>query len=937
MIRQYLLCFTLLVLLKPVITFSQKKQAISYSNYLPNTIIVKVKNRSNLREISGQDNNHFSGILSAIKTTSFKSFYKSQPDKVLGKYGKALLDFYIIHYENGENVEEVCAKLMRSPEIEVAEPYYLFKTDYLPNDPFIGKGLALGDTLQYYLERVHAFDGWNITKGDTNVVIGIVDDGTHFHEDTKGNIKYNYADPIDNIDNDNDGYIDNFQGWDIADMDNDPVANSHGAMVAGVCCAVPDNGKGIAGLGFNTNFLPIKASATMINGYFNIFEAITHGFEGITYAADHGVKVINCSWGGSSHSELMEAVINYASEEKDVVVVVSAGNDNSESPLYPAAYENSFSVAACSTVYSNEYNQWIDVKASFSSYGKEVDLIAPGWSMYTTDEDTNYKYVNGTSFSAPLVSAAAALIRGKYPHLKSKQVRELLRVTADVIDTTSVNQVYKGKLGAGKLNIYKALTQPLTPSVRLNNPVFHTLDKRTIVAGSIATMEGELFNYLNNTEKLYIRLSSETSGITIDQNLFYIGSVSSYQAISLPSDVLTFSVSPTTKYNQDIVLQLEYIDSTLSYHDFQYFYIKINLDYKTHTKNKITFTMGSNGRLGYVDQSKLGSGFIYEGNSLLDEAGLMIAYTTSDVSDCVRSDVGKIDEDFVVDESIIVKDSNLERQDFISSFEDKAGKIQVTQHSVASNKPSLDKLIVTEYIIKNISGTDLSNFYVGLFADWDIGNYKSNVCWVDLIFKLIYVEGTTTSDKLCAIAILSDDALLGNCLDNKGSSLNPNTDGFTSWEKYTSISTNSIQAVSNSDVSSAIGVQINRLNKNMVDTIAFGFLVADSYSELVNQAMEAKKFYKNKLTPIVTSQLDTDGFEVYPNPFTESFSINVSSIKGQNAEVKISNWVGEEILNQKMHISEDRIELYFPEIPSGLYVLEVVSEDKVLVKKLLKK
>ena len=168
-------------------------------------------------------------------------------------------------------------------------------------------------------------------------MIGIIDTGTDpDHPDLAANLKHNYADPINGLDDDGDGYVDNFNGWDLGESDNDATvnANTHGSHVSGCAAAVTDNGVGVASPGFNCKFLPVKIS--------NAGGTLTMGYEGIVYAADHGCNVINCSWGGGGGGALGQNAIDYATINKDALVVCAAGNNSSNQTFYPAAYNYVF-------------------------------------------------------------------------------------------------------------------------------------------------------------------------------------------------------------------------------------------------------------------------------------------------------------------------------------------------------------------------------------------------------------------------------------------------------------------------------------------------------------------------------------------------------------------------------------------------------------------
>ena len=323
------------------------------------------------------------------------------------------------------------------------------ESDFTPNDPSVGS--------QYHIGRIMGYAAWDLCQGDTNVVIGIVDSGSDLdHPDLAANIKYNYLEnPTNGIDDDNNGYVDDWRGWDFAGADyhalsedNDPnIVSSyceHGSHVSGDASEVTNNGTGGAGIGFKCKLLISKHGADNDNtggGYSYVYNTNA----GLVYCYQNGVKVINCSFGSTSPSAYTQQVINDA-WAAGVVICASAGNDGANVPRYPASYENVVSVA--STTSS-------DTKSWFSNYHSTVDVCAPGSSIYSTLYNNSYAVFDGTSMSSPICAGTVALIRSKFPSYTPDQVVTKLKTSCDSI--YNLNPGYLGLLGAGRINAYKSL------------------------------------------------------------------------------------------------------------------------------------------------------------------------------------------------------------------------------------------------------------------------------------------------------------------------------------------------------------------------------------------------------------------------------------------------------------------------------------------------
>ena len=321
--------------------------------YLKGLINIKFKNDvSNFSvkafNVSGLDNSL--AEFSVTKLVQRHPLNKTAAKRMFGD--EELAKIFAVYYTSEMDPTEVSKKILEQNKdiLDWAEPDLVYEADFIPNDPNIGS--------QYHINfRIAAYNAWDFTQGDTNVVIGIVDSGSDLdHPDLAANIKYNYAEnPTNGLDDDNNGYIDDWRGWDFAGAnyqalseDNNPnIVSSyceHGSHVSGCASQVTNNGINGAGIGFKCKLLISKHGADNDNtggGYSYVYNTNA----GLTYCYQNGAKVMNCSFGSTSPSSYTQLVINNA-WAAGVVTCASAGNDGQNVPRYPASYQNVISVAS---------------------------------------------------------------------------------------------------------------------------------------------------------------------------------------------------------------------------------------------------------------------------------------------------------------------------------------------------------------------------------------------------------------------------------------------------------------------------------------------------------------------------------------------------------------------------------------------------------------
>ncbi|MEN9625828.1 MAG: hypothetical protein RL557_156 [archaeon] len=317
-------------------------------------------------------------------------------------------ELYVLRFK-GEDIADIIDGYQLMEEVEYAEPNYILSMEKIPNDTLYSS--------QWHLPAIAAPDAWNLTTGNKQTIIAVIDTGVDWnHPDLALNIWNNSDELCDSsIDNDHNGYKGDCRGYDFVDTpfgcsdadcsveDNDPMDNEgHGTHTSGIAAAVSHNGVGVAGVCWNCSIMAVRAGYKNVNG--NGVLTLGDAIAALHYAADNNATIISMSFGGS-HSPSLQDAISYAAAGGSILVA-SSGNSGSNSTFFPCAYENVICVAS-----SDENN----TAASYSNYGSWVDVAAPGNAILSTFFDDDYRALSGTSMATPVIAGGIGLITSLYP------------------------------------------------------------------------------------------------------------------------------------------------------------------------------------------------------------------------------------------------------------------------------------------------------------------------------------------------------------------------------------------------------------------------------------------------------------------------------------------------------------------------------------------
>jgi subtilisin family serine protease len=354
-------------------------------------------------------------------------------------------NFFVVEFQNLAEAKEKLEELRNSAAVEYVEPDVRTFALETPSDPMFQN--------QWAHQKIQSIPAWDITHGSQNVVVAVIDTGVDFsHPDLQANMWNNPGEiPGNSVDDDRNGYVDDFYGYDFANGDPDPTADDtgvfHGTHTAGTVGAVGGNGTGIVGHAPVVKIMALKFLSG--NGGGDVSDAI----RAIDYAIANGAQIMNNSWGSEMPSHALSDAIGRA-QKAGILFVAASGNGGSDgigdnndvSPSYPANYQFDNVISVASSNQNDELSR-------FSNFGaSNVQIAAPGENILSTMNGARYQSMSGTSMASPLISGVLALMIARRPDLSYQQIKHALLTNVDSLSSLA------GKVSSGgRVNALKAL------------------------------------------------------------------------------------------------------------------------------------------------------------------------------------------------------------------------------------------------------------------------------------------------------------------------------------------------------------------------------------------------------------------------------------------------------------------------------------------------
>jgi hypothetical protein len=529
-----------------------------------------------------------------------------------------------------------------------------------------------------------------------------------------------------------------------------------------------------------------------------------------------------------------------------------------------------------------------------------------------------------------------------------------LRTTCDNIYGVTGNSAYSNKLGKGRVNLYKAMTDTTSPGIRMNLVSITDNNDNVYVANDTLRMVIWFKNLLHPTSSAALAtIAAQSTNVTlIGSNTFALGVMNTFDTISNYAVAFTYKIKPTAPINAVIPFKVTVTDGT--YSDFLSYSIVVNVDYINVDVNDIGTTQTSKGRVGYTDINiTTGLGFRYMGSaSNLYEMGLMVYNPALHGDDCVRTQTaGGQNADFGYSQRV-TQGSNPNSDFFAQGILNETGTtdsiplgIGVTHNTYAWTTNPDRKYVIVQYIIKNNNASPLSNIRVGLYSDWDVVDVADtsgsgfNRDSVDVTRQMGIAWNVRADGYWCSVKLLNHNLGFNHyAIDNDGAAgaINAYT-GFTRAAKYLGLSTSrdvaGWETPDGDDVSDVVGTGPLTIAAGDSVTVGFALLACENLGCLLSNADEAQIKYDSIFPTGIAevANVANPTLSIYPNPASNSAIFTFSLSQSSHVELSIYNTLGEKVQvleNGKFSAGNYNSHFDLSNLESGSYYVHFNTADK---------
>ena len=466
------------------------------------------------------------------------------------EYKHSLHLYYVLRFDNNIDFYDIKNRLELIEGIDLIEPVFIKKTYFTPNDPYYSDQWAHDN----YGQANSASGGdvgtpdadtdtdlaWDITTGDSSIIIAILDTGVNEHSELQGRL---------------------LDGYDYVYQDDNPSdIQGHGTACAGIAAAKGNNNSGIAGVCWDCSVMPVKVLGDDGYGEDTVIAAA------IQETAAAGIQIISMSLGGGGYNSYLDNAVSYA-VDAGTVVFAASGNDNSGTISYPAHYDDCIAVGAMSPCNERKNTGSCDGENYWgSNYGPDLDFVTPGVRINTITSSGGYTSTfNGTSSACPHAAGVAGLILSIAPNMSPEQVRTIMQMNADDIGSLG----FDNQTGYGRVNAYESVLNLLNaPEIFIDVEGFNL----ELSSGSSSSQEFVIVN-----------VGEAELNFSIDQE--------SYQSINSDDNDLTY---------EWIDISNDYQILNMTHNDYaSEESINLNFDFPFYNSSYSSFIVNSNGWLGF--------------------------------------------------------------------------------------------------------------------------------------------------------------------------------------------------------------------------------------------------------------------------------------------------------------------------------------------------